>query len=60
VEPDFEFVCTECHKICDVFDRTEIDHEPYGDQIVERISIYVLSECCEADVEELEIGPVIH
>lgn len=60
VDPEFELVCSECAKTCDTFDRLEIDHEEYGDQFVERVSTYVLSVCCGADVEELELTQVIH
>lgn len=52
--------CLECGKECDTFDRLEIDHEPYGDQIVERVSTYVLSRCCAADIAEINEGEVIH
>jgi hypothetical protein len=43
-----------------VFEQVEIDHEPFGDRIVERRSYYVLSVCCEADVLEAEVDRVIH
>ena len=55
-----DLVCSECSRLCDVFERVEIDHEPHGDQIVERRSYYVLSTCCEADVLEGEVDKVIH
>ena len=55
-----DLVCSECSRLCDVFEQVEIDHEPYGDQIVERRSYYVLSICCEADVLEVEVDRVIH
>jgi hypothetical protein len=55
-----DLICDECRQICDVFEQVEIDHEPYGDQIVERRSYYVLSTCCEADVLEVMVDKVIH
>ena len=55
-----DLICAECGRLCDTFDRLEIDHEPHGDQIVERRSYYVLSMCCEADVLEVEVDEVIH
>ena len=55
-----DLVCSECHCLCNVYEVCEIDHEPHGDQIVERRSYYVLSTCCEADVLEVEVDEVIH
>jgi len=55
-----DLICDECRQICGVFEQVEIDHEPYGDQIVERRSYYVLSTCCRADVLEVEVDRVIH
>ncbi len=55
-----DLICSECGRVCDTFDRLEIDHEQYGDQTVERVSTYVLSMCCAADVEEAEVDEVIH
>ncbi len=55
-----DLICAECHRLCNVYEQCEIDHEPYGDQIVERRSYYVLSTCCEADVLEVVVDEVIH
>lgn len=55
-----DLVCSECHCLCNVYEVCEIDHEPYGDRIVERRSFYVLSACCDEDVLEVEVDRVIH
>lgn len=55
-----DLICAECHRLCNVYEQCEIDHEPFGDQIVERRAYYVLSTCCEADVLEVDVDEVIH
>ena len=55
-----DLICAECHRLCNVYEQCEIDHEPFGDQIVERRSYYVLSVCCDEDVLEVDVDEVIH
>ena len=55
-----DFQCTRCGKLCDVIVDTEIDTEPYGDRVVERISHVFYSLCCGVDVDFLETQETIH
>lgn len=51
---DESFICTKCAEECDVYQEIEIDHEPYGDRMVERRSFFTVSMCCNQPVESLD------
>ena len=55
-----DFVCTRCKKLCDAIEDVEIDHEPYGDRMVERYTYAYYSVCCGVDVDFLEAEETIH
>lgn len=45
VKADF---CEECWEECSVITKKEIDHEPYGERRVQRISYTYTSDCCDS------------
>lgn len=57
---DTDFLCEQCHQLCDVIEEISIDVEPYGDQYVERRTYEYCSLCCRAGVEMLENERILH
>jgi len=47
--------CDCCCKPCVVHDYKEVDHEPYGERRVQRITYYRESECCKVSTTKLSL-----
>lgn len=55
-----DFRCVKCGKLCDVIEDVSVDHEPYGERYVERLTYEYWSICCRAEVDFLDTEEIIH